>query len=459
MQTSRSKLPTEVRIDLSRFKPRPYQLPLLDALDNKGYKRALAIWPRRAGKDICAYNWLIEQAIERPAVYYYIFPTYSQGRKILWDSIDNDGFRILSYLPEELLESSNSSEMKMRLKNGSVIQVVGSDRYDTLVGTNPRAVVFSEYALQDPRAYQYIKPILAANDGTAVFLSTPRGKNHLYELYQIAMDNPDMWFLSKLTVNETNHIPMSVIQADIASGEMSEELSAQEYFTSFERGIEGSWYAKYLDKAYLEGRIGEVPYEVGSPVFTAWDLGVSKDANCIIFFQVIGQIVRIIDCYTETRKSSEHYVGVLKEKGYLYSKHIAPHDIRVFEATSGLTRWERYKELGVTFTQAPDLGIIDGIDVVRANFNRLWIDARKCAKLIKSLENYRQEFNVKRNMYEPIPYKDWSNHLCDTLRYAMISIKKLGVGTSAQELEERYNKARYGDQYSMPNFFRDNTQY
>lgn len=450
----------ETKLWLNKFVPRPYQLDLLDALETKGFKRALACWPRRAGKDIVAYNWLIRQALTRVGVYYYVFPTYSQGRKILWDSIDNSGFRILNYLPEELIESKNSQEMKIRLTNGSLIQVVGSDRYDTLVGSNPRCVVFSEYALQDPRAYQLaIRPILLGNDGTALFISTPRGKNHFYELYQIAMQNPDVWYHSKLTVDDTKHVPIQEIQADIAAGEYSEEIAAQEWWTSFERGVEGSYYAKYLDRAYLDGRIGEVPYESDHLVHTAWDLGVSKDANCIIFFQVVGQIIRIIDCYTETRKSAEHYVGVLKEKGYLYGKHIAPHDIRVFEATSGLTRWERYKQLGITFTQAPDVGLIDGIDVVRANFSRLWIDARKCTKLIKSLENYRQEFNVKRNMYEPIPFKDWSNHFADTLRYALISVKKLGVGTTPEDLEKRYQQARYGDQYAMPSFFRDNTEY
>src|SRR5271165_227982 len=187
------RLGIETVIKLNKFKPRDYQLPIFDALENKGYKKVLAILPRRAGKDVCGFNLMIRAALKKIGVYYYIFPTYTQGKKILWDSLTNAGDRFLDYIPEELIESMNSQEMKIRLVNGSLIQIVGSDNYDSLVGTNPRGVVFSEYALQDPRAYQFIRPILTANGGWALFLSTPRGKNHMWELYQIALQSPQ-WF-------------------------------------------------------------------------------------------------------------------------------------------------------------------------------------------------------------------------------------------------------------------------
>jgi len=146
----------ETKIKLNRFKPRDYQRPIIDALEKKGYNRVLAILPRRAGKDITAFNICIRYLIKKVCVIYYIFPTYSQGKKILWDSITNEGEKILDYIPEELIESKNSQEMKIRFTNGSLFQIVGSDNYDRLMGTNPQGVVFSEYALQDPRAYQYI---------------------------------------------------------------------------------------------------------------------------------------------------------------------------------------------------------------------------------------------------------------------------------------------------------------
>src|ERR1041385_2778149 len=115
----------EAQIHLNRFKPRPYQLPLFDAVENKGYKRVLLIWPRRAGKDVAAFNLAIRAALRKVQVIYYIFPTYAQGKKVIFDSITNDGDRILSYIPDELVESKNSQELKIRFINGSLIQIVG----------------------------------------------------------------------------------------------------------------------------------------------------------------------------------------------------------------------------------------------------------------------------------------------------------------------------------------------
>ena len=205
----------ETQIKLNKIKLRPYQLPIQDAIENKNYRKVVAIMPRRSGKDITAFFLAIRQCIRRVCVVYYIFPTYSQGRKILWDSITNDGQRILHLIPDELIASTNSSEMKIRFTNGSLLQVVGSDNFDGLVGTNPQMCIFSEYALQDPRAYQFLRPILTGNDGIALFISTPRGKNHLWEMYNIAC-NSDNWFAYKLSVNETGHISLNDIEREKA---------------------------------------------------------------------------------------------------------------------------------------------------------------------------------------------------------------------------------------------------
>lgn len=444
----------ETRIKLDKFQPRSYQLPILDAIENKKYKRVLAILPRRAGKDITAFNLCIRQCLRKVCVVYYIFPTYSQGKKVIWDSITNTGDRVLDYIPDELVESKNGQEMKIRFKNGSLLQIVGSDNFDSLMGTNPQLCVFSEYALQDPRAYQYIRPILTANDGIALFISTPRGKNHLYELYNIAKQHPD-WFCYKLTVEDTLHIPLYEIEKEKSEGLMSEDLIMQEYYTSFDMGVEGAYYAKYLDKMRLNGQIGDVPWEPAFKVHTAWDLGV-RDATTIIFFQVVGLTIRIIDCYEKTKEGLEHYVHVLENKPYSYGKHIAPHDIRVQEFGSGITRIEKARQLGIKFTIAEDVSVVDGIEAVRSSFSKVWIDSQRCASLIKSLENYRQEFDVKRKVYKPYPLHDSNSHFADCMRYLCISLPKTRDGLSAQDLDKRYQEAVYGtSNTNMPSIFRD----
>lgn len=443
----------EVTIHLNKFKPRSYQLPIMDAIVNKGYKRVVAILPRRAGKDVTAFNLCIRQCLVRPCVIYYIFPTYSQAKKVIWDSITNDGNRILDYVPAQVVEGMNSQEMKIRFKNGSLLQLVGSDNYDSLMGSNPLGVVFSEYALQDPRAYQYIRPILTANDGWALFLSTPRGKNHLYELYEIARQSKE-WFCYKLTIEQTQHIPMLEIERERHDGIMSEDLIQQEYYTSFEMGVEGAYYAKYLDRMRVSGQIGVVPWESGFPVHTAWDIGM-RDSTSIIFFQTIGQLVRIIDCYEKNKEGLEHYIKVLSQKPYTYGKHIAPHDIQVREFGSGITRIEKARQLGIKFTIANDVSIADGIEAVRSAFNKIWIDERACIPLIKALENYRAEYDILRKTYKDRPLHDWSSHFADAMRYLCVGIPKMKDGLSAQDLERRYQEAMGGNQGHLPAVFRD----
>lgn len=442
------------QIHLNKFQPRSYQIPILDALENKGYRRVLAIMPRRAGKDVTAFNYCIRYLLKRPCVIYYIFPTYSQGRKILWESLNNDGQRVLDYIPKEVIDGCpNQQEMKVRFKNGSLFQIVGSDNYDSLVGTNPQGIVFSEYALQDPRAYQYLRPILAANDGWALFLSTPRGKNHMWELYNIAKENPD-WFCYKLTLDDTQHIPLLEIERERAEGIMSEDLIQQEYYTSFEMGVEGSYYAKYLDNMRLKGQIGIVPWEPALKVHLAIDIGV-RDSTTLIWFQTAGNVVRIIDCYDKTKEGLEHYVGVINSKPYTMGKFIAPHDVRVKEWGTGMTRWEKAKSLGISFIVAPDLSIMDGIEAVRSVLPRVWIDEEKCRPLIKSLEGYRQEFDAKRKVYKSHPLHDQNSHYADAMRYLAISLPKTKDGKSPEELDREWYEARYGTNSRMPGIFRD----
>lgn len=446
----------QTKIKLDKFKLRDYQIPLYDAIENKDYKRALLIWPRRAGKDVAVFNLAIRYALKRVCVIFYIFPTFSQGRRVIFDSITNTGERILDYIPSEIIEAKHMQEMKIRFKNGSLLQVVGSDNYDSLMGTNPQLCIFSEYALQDPRAYQYIRPILTANDGCAIFLSTPRGKNHLWELYEIARQNPD-WFCQKLTVEDTNHIDLEEIEREKASGEMSQDLIMQEYYTSFDMGVEGAFYAKYLDRMRVKGQIGIVPYEPGFRVNTTWDLGW-RDSTFIIAWQSIGQTIRIIWCYEKQKEGLEHYVRVLEskaaEEGWVYNRHVFPHDVKVTELGSGMTRVEKLRQLGIKATIADDIGVMDGIESVRSTLSKVWIDEKNCKPLIKALENYRQEYDVKRKVYKSQPLHDNASHGADCMRYLCVSLPKTKDGLSPEELDRRYNEAM-GFDTKMPSVFRE----
>ena len=447
----------EDAIHLDTFKPREYQLAACDAFENKGYRKMCLVWGRRSGKDIVAFNLMIRAAVRKIGVYMYCLPTFSQGRKVIWDSITNDGKRFTDYIPPKLIKSMNSQELKITLINGSIIQIIGSDSYNqNLVGTNPRMVVFSEFALADPDAFKFVRPILNANGGSVIVISTPRGKNEFWSLYQIAINSPE-WFCQKLSITDTNHIPLEMIQQDINEGLVSKDLVEQEYFCSFDRGAEGSYYAKYIDKLRVNGQIGQVPWEPAFRVSTSWDLGVS-DSTCIIFFQTIGKTIRIIDCYEKNKEGLEHYVNILHNKPYQYDKHWAPHDIAVKEFGSGLTRLEKARQLGIKFetrdsgtrSALPMLSIEDGIEAVRTSLPKMWFDEYNCRPLIKSLENYRQEFDEKRKVYRDKPLHDASSHFADSMRYLCLSLSRSrDLQSTPEEIDRRYREAAVGNDDGM----------
>jgi len=446
-------IPVEAKIHLNKFKPRDYQRPIFKAFFEDRYRRMVLVLPRRSGKDLSTWNIIIREAITHVGVYYYVFPTYAQGKKIIWSSVTIQGERFTDYIPKQLIDSMNSQEMKVVLTNGSIIQIIGSDNPDRIVGTNPCGVVFSEYALQDPRIYALMAPILAANKGWAIFNSTPRGKNHFWDLFQLADNSPE-WWAYKIGLDETKHIDPKEIDREIEEGLMSPDLVQQEFYSSFLAGVEGSYYCKYVDKMRLNNQISVVPWEPAFQVHTAWDIGV-RDSTTIIFFQTIGQTVRVIDYYEKNKEGLEHYVKHVLSKDYTYGKHIAPHDIAVQEFGSGVTRIEKAKQLGIRFTVASKISIMDGIETVRSVLGKMWIDEEKCKPLIRALENYRQEYDSKRQVYKEQPLHDRHSHAADSLRYLCISLPKTRDGMSAEDLDRLRNQAMYGEQSSLPEFFQD----
>lgn len=414
----------DIDIDLPHlYDWRPYQLPFWQAMD-KGTKRAVLVWHRRAGKEKTCWNYLIMQACVKVGIYYYFFPHFSQGRKILWDGVDKDGFRLLNHIPADLIDGNpNSTEMKIRLKNGSLIQIIGTNNIDSIVGTNPIGCVFSEYSLQDPVAWNLIRPILAENGGWAIFNFTPRGANHAKNLYDMACINPE-WFCEKLTADDTNAISKEDIQRE-RDAEMSEDFIQQEFYCSFTLGVEGSYYARYLEEARTEDRVGNVPWNKQSRVCTAWDLGYG-DSCAIIFYQISGNEIHLIDYYENHGEGLPHYAGILKSKPYIYDTHFAPHDIDSHSFSSGMSAKEVGADLGIRFITLPTLKIRieDGIEALRGLFPRLWIDVTKCKQLIKCLENYRKEFDPRLEVYKDRPRHDKYSHGADAARYMAIAVKR-----------------------------------
>jgi len=405
-------------IDLPyKFKPRDYQLPLLKALD-RGVKRAFTLWHRRSGKDICLWNYIIRRAFEEKGLYYYLLPTYSQARKIIWDGMTNDGMKFLDYAPNAIVKNTNSTEMKLELTNGSIVQLVGTDDYDRIRGTNPRGCVFSEFAFHNPQAWDVIKPILKVNGGWGVFQTTPNGKNFAYDMYKMATELPD-WFAQKLTIKDTGILTDEDIRKEKLEG-MPDDMIAQEYFCEFSVGAFGSYYSSLLLDAEKEGRICNVPADPNVPVNLTLDLG-KNDSTAIIFSQWIGKEIRIVDAFEHTGESVAFYCKELDKRNYRYGVMYLPHDAKAGRMESEKTIQQQFDDAGFRTEIVPKLEINDGIQQLRKIFNRIWFDKTKCSQLLRSLENYHKEWDDVRKVFKNNPLHDWSSNFADSSRYLAVA--------------------------------------
>ena len=260
-----------------KFKPRPYQLNVLKALDNE-FKRAVIVWSRRSGKDKTCWNYTIKKAAEKIGTYYYFLPTYSLAKKVVWDNIDNDGFRMLDHVPKELIARTNATELKVELKNGSIIQLIGADEFEKGgVGVNCIGAVFSEFSITDPKAWSFVRPILAANGGWAVFNFTPRGKNFAWDLLQMAKNSAD-WFWEVLTVDDTQVLTPEALAQE--KKEMPAALFNQEYYCDFLEG--GNQFFKGIHKVlYPADRVltEEGDFQVGVDLAKTQDWTVLTPFN------------------------------------------------------------------------------------------------------------------------------------------------------------------------------------
>jgi phage terminase large subunit len=326
----------------NQWKPRDYQEPLWQYMHGGG-KRASVIWPRRHGKDDVALHFTASAAHERVGVYWHLLPQQNQARKAIWDAVDphTGKRRIDNAFPIGLRETTREQDMMIRFKCGSTWQVIGSDNYDALVGTPPIGVVFSEWALSSPQAWSLIRPILAENGGWAMFITTPRGRNHAHRMYEMALASDD-WFAEKLIATETGVFTPEVLAQELAElkaergDEDGEAIYQQEYMTSFSAGLPGAYYAKIIDKLENDGRITTVPYNPQNQVHTAWDLG-RNDATAIWFIQRHGTGWAVIDYLANTSVGIDWYVKELKAKGVQLRR--APSAARCRERASGEHDW------------------------------------------------------------------------------------------------------------------------
>ena len=408
------------------YKVRWYQQAFHRALVERTHDRLIAIWHRRAGKDDVLLDAMRTLALKDPGTYWHCFPEQKQARKAIWNGVNgNTGKRrIFEAFPQAIIKRMQDDDMFIELKNGATFQLIGSDRYDSTVGSGPKGIGYSEWALSNPAAWAYHQPMIRETKGFAAFITTPRGRNHAKTMFDNATGQN--WFRELLSVEDTGALSAEDRAEALAEyvglyGEdMGYSLYNQEYLCDFNAAILGAFYAREMLAIRNEGRIDATLEALPDrPVHRAWDIGVRDDTS-IWWFQVVGGQVFILDCYSTNGVGIDHYAEVCEqraaENGWISGTDFVPHDAKVKEWGTGRTRVETMQGFGLKPQLVPMAGLLDGINAVRRTLPLCVFHPRAEAG-IAALEQYRREWDDDKKTFKANPLHDFTSHLADAFRY------------------------------------------
>lgn len=411
------------------YKPREQFAPYHNAAE----RWRIIVAHRRCGKTVACVNDLIRSLmmVERtspPARVAYIAPLLKQAKDVAWTYVK----QYTANFPDRKV---NETELSVTIGGERRIRLYGADDPDSIRGLYLDAVVLDEYAQFRPRFLQEVLwPMLMDYGGRVTVIGTPMGRNEFFEIYDDATHgfwtdiesrtgarkkDPDYksWMFK---ASETGIIPE--YELEMYRHKVSPNRYMQEMECSFDAAIEGAYYGALLEAAERDGRICSVPYRSDLPVHTAWDLGVGDDTS-IWFCQRVGPYLHIIDWYAQHGVGAQHYVEVLRDRGYNYAAHYLPHDADVKEWGQGLKRIDVLRSLGLKNLKVlPRVPPDDGINAVRMLMPTMRFDSVRTAGGLESLRQYRREYDEQRRCFKPTPLHDWTSHDADAMRYLVLGL-------------------------------------
>lgn len=394
-----------------------------------GVKRITLAWHRRAGKDDICLRAASVRMFDRVGNYWFMLPEANQSRKAIWEAINphTGRKRISEAFPDAIVRRKRDADMMLETVNGSSLQIVGSDNYDSLVGSPPIGMVFSEYALADPRAWAMLRPILAENGGWAIFNSTVRGANHFKAHVEAHAGDPD-WFTEILPATKTDVFTPEQLEAErleyiAENGEtLGMALFRQEFLCDFSAPVLGAYYGDLMRRMQDEERICSVPYDPRWPVIAAFDLGNGENM-AIWFVQVVGREPRILEFMSGSQSEGlDWYAGELNRRYPNYEELLLPHDADNDNMHTGKTTKAAFEALGFKVRVVPKLSVRDGINAVRALLPRCVFDARKTMAGVEALRQYRARWDDKAKVLSATPVHDWASHPADAFRYLAVGL-------------------------------------
>jgi phage terminase large subunit len=415
------------RVRIPTIKPRDYQLPVFEYWDdNRPNMRAVEVWGRRMGKDLCYMNVAHMKSYDRPGLYLHMLPEFAHARRTIWDGFTNEGVRLIDVVfPKEVRAGINEQEMKIELLNGAVWQLGGSDQYNRWVGSNPVGIVFSEFALAHPKGWELMRPILMMNGGWAAFISTPRGYNHFHDMLDLAKRRPD-WRWSHMGSVEAGLMSMADIKQEVADG-MPDELARQEYLCDFSAANVGAILGSRIEAVEKSGRLVADLYDPqAGPVVVSSDIGF-RDTATFWFWQSVPGGFHLIDYDEDTGLDADDWAKRLQEKPYDIDTLHLPHDARVKTFQSKHSAMERFikAQIAGRINIVPAMNALDKVNAARAILARCKFDHARCAQGLLALRDWSFKWDDVRRQYGSEPDHNWASHAADAFAYGASVVNEI----------------------------------
>lgn len=435
---------TRIRLP-NNWTPRDYQMPAWTYLENGG-RLAELVWHRRSGKDEIMLHRTACAAFERTAGYWHMLPQYSQARKAIWDAVNphTGKKRIDEAFPHEIRAGIDNTKMIIRLKGGSTWQVVGSDNPDSLVGSTPAGIVYSEWALSNPNVRAYLRPILAENNGWQCFITTPRGRNHAYTTLKAAekiMHAGGDAFAQVLNAYETGVLSAKKLEDELHTyiAEFGEDYGRakfeQEYGCSFDAAVLGAILARSIGLAEKQGRVADDvefdPY--GAPLEITADLG-RRDTATWWFWQPQMGGYQIVDYDGGWGIDAEEWCERLQKRIRQYQRVTGralgriwlPHDARAKTFSAKRSAVEIFVSMfgAEHVAMVPRSSIADRVNAARVLMPRIRFNATKCERGLDGLRSWKYEYNEETKIFSSDPVHDWASHDGDGFSYGCLIMQQ-----------------------------------
>lgn len=421
----------------NNWKPRDYQRKAWRYLQSGG-KHCELVWHRRGGKDDLSLHHTACSAHERVGNYWHMLPQANQARKALWEAVNphTGKRRIDEAFPRELRSATQEHEMLIRFKVGSTWQVVGSDNFNSLVGSPPIGLVFSEWPLCNPAAWAYLMPIIEENGGWAIFNGTPRGRNHAYRSVLAAQARPEAFgeILSARSTTIFTSAQLDKIRnelIDVYGEEYGTSVFEQEYLVSFEAANLGAILGRWLTKAELDGRIHDKhDYDKhGSPIEISSDIG-RRDASSWPFWQPCVGGLRIVDYDKDSGLDADEWCDRLQERiergGYKLGKIWLPHDAKAKTFSAKHSAVEVFiNRFGAQHVAiVPDSSREDRINAARRVVRRTAFHKTRTDKFRDALASWAYVYDEERREFSKEPDHNWASHDGDAFSYGALVLEE-----------------------------------